>query len=241
MTEKGQQPMGHTYKYKRLYDLGSDRLNIIESMLTNGDSPMQIARHIQTDWGECTDVKTNTLEKQLQRYRNDVLDPKIQLAAERAAEKGTAISTQMKKFRDQVDVGQKLNEAMNLQWTRIEKAYTKEANKGEDAKLDPAINKELRAFTDVARALASFQLETGVVRRVPKQVQGFFAQLNPDDVREFRVELEQNDRTLKALSAVKDVINEAASEVIDGEYVSAQSDAEPVPTGDAEDMGTKPH
>lgn len=243
MTEikKGEQPKGYTYKYKRLYDLGSDRLGIIESMLTNGDSPMTCAEHIQQDWGECTDVKITTLEKQIQRYRADVLEPKLQMAVEKAAEKGTAISAQMKKFREQVDVNQKLNEGLSMQWERIQRAYTKEANKGPDAKLDPAMNKELRVFTDMCRALATLQLETGVIRRVPKQVQGFFAQLGQDELREFRLEMQQNDEALKSLGMIKDVLQEAAGELIDGELIPVESESSAVPSGDAEDMETESH
>ena len=239
--KKGEQPLGYTYKYKRLYDLGSDRLGIMESMLTNGDSPLTVAEHIQQDWQECTEVKITTLEKQIQRYRADVLEPKLLMAAEKAADKGAAISSEMKKFREQVDVQDMLNQGMNMQWSRIQKAFTKEELKGADGKLDPAINKELRAFTDLARALATLQLETGVVRRVPKQVQGFFAQLNPDELKEFRLEMTQNDETLKSLGMIKDVLQEAASEVIDGQLLPAPPESSAIPDGDVEDLETEPH
>jgi hypothetical protein len=236
-----EQPKGYTYKYKRLYDLGSDRLNIIESMLTNGDSPATVAEHIQQDWGECTNVKHGTLEKQIHRYRSDVLEPKLLVAAEAAASKGTAVSKQMKKFRDGIDVKEKLNAAIAMQYERIEKAYTKEALKGPDGKLDPTINKELRPFTDMCRALATLQLETGELRRVPKQVQGFFAQLKPEELTEFRLEMEQNDETLKSLGMIKDVLQEAASEIIDGELIPVESESSAVPTGDVEDLETGSH
>lgn len=236
-----EQPKGHTYKYKRLYDLGSDRLAIIESMLTNGDSPATVAEHIQIDWNECTSVKLGTLEKQIQRYRNDVLEPKLLVAAENAASKGTAVSQQMKRFRDSVDVKSKLNEGISMQWERIQRAYTKEALKGPDAKLDPTINKELRPFTDMCRALATLQLETGELRRVPKQVQGFFAQLAPDELKEFQLEMTQNDETLKSLGMIKDVLQEAASEIIDAELIPVEPESEPVPASDAEDMETSSH
>ena len=239
--KKGDQPQGYAYKYKRLYDLGSDRLGIIESMLTNGESPQKVAEHIQGDWQECTNVKLATLVKQIQRYRADVLEPKIQMAAEKAAEKGTAISTQMKKFREQVSVMDELTKTLNMQMHRIQKAFTKEENKGEDGKLDPAINKELRAFTDIARALATLQLETGVLRRVPKQVQGIFAQLPAEELREFRLEMEQNDNSLRALNDIKDVLQEAAGDIIDGELVPASSESDSVPVGNDEDLEAKPH
>lgn len=241
VTKKGDQPKGYTYKYKRLYDLGSDRLGIIESMLTNGDSPMSCAEHIQQDWGECVDVKITTLEKQIQRYRADVLEPKLVIAAEAAAAKGTGVSKQIQKFRETIDVKEKLTSGINMQWERIQKAYTKEAMKGPDAKLDPAINKELRPFTDMCRALATLQLETGDLRRVPKQVQGFFAQLNQDELREFRLEMSRNDETLQSLGLIKDVLQDAAGEILDGELLPVESDSSAVPAGDAEDMETDTH
>lgn len=236
-----EQPKGYTYKYKRLYDLGSDRLSIIESMLTNGDSPATVAEHVQQDWGECMSVKHGTLEKQIARYRSDVLEPKLVLAAEAAAAKGTAVSKQMKKFKSNVDVKEKLNAGIAMQWERIERAYTKESLKGPDAKLDPTINKELRPFTDMCRALATLQLETGDLRRVPKQVQGFFAQLKPEELTEFRLEMEQNDETLKSLGMIKDVLQEAAAEIIDGELVPVEPESPAIPTGDVEDLETGSH
>lgn len=214
-----EQPTGFTYKYKRLYDLGSDRLGIIETMLTNGDSPATVATHVQVDWGQCQNVKHGTLEKQIFRYRTDVLDPKLVLAAENAVEKGITNTASMAKMRETVDVMEKLDEFIIMQGARIKKAYQKEALKGPDGKLDPAINKELRPFTDMCRVLAGLQLETGVVRRVPKQVQGFFQQLDTSELQDFRMEMSANDETLKSLGMIKDVLQDAAHEILDGEFI----------------------
>ena len=142
----------------------------------------------------------------------------------------------MKKFREQVDVMEKLNQSINMQWARIEKAYAKEYAKGKDGKLDPSINKELRPFTDMCRVLVGVQLETGVVRRVPKQVQGFFQQLDTNELQEFRMEMTQNDDTLKSLGIIKDVLQEAAKEAIDGEFIPSESLPTAIPAGDVEDM-----
>ena len=230
-----EQPKGYAYKYKRLYDLGSDRMAILENMLTNGESAMKCVEHIQNDWGECTSVKPTTLEKQIQRYNKDVLQPKLAVVAEQAIANGATLSKEMKKFREQVDVLQELNQSINMQGERIKRAYAQEMAKGPDAKLDQNINKELRAFTDLCRALASLQLETGVLRRVPKQVQGFFGQLGQDELAEFRTEMTQNDETLKSLGIIKDVLEEAAQEVIDGDaLVSLPPQSDSVSGGDGE-------
>ena len=238
---KSEQPTGYAYKYKRLYDLGSDRLGILESMLTNGESPQKCAEHIQGEWKACANVKQPTLTKQIQRYKADILEPKLLLAAEQAAVSGKTITKEMKNFREQVDVMSELNEMIAMQGTRIKKAYKIEAAKGNDAKLDPVIQKELRPFTDMCRALATLQLETGVVRRVPKQVQGFFSQLSADDLQEFRVEMTQNDETLKSLGIIKDVLMEAAAETLDGEYVPVSSESEQLPVGNEPDLESESH
>ncbi len=236
VNENVEQPPGYTYKYKRLYDLGSDRLGIIDSMLTNGDSPAIVAAHIQDDWGQCLTVKPGTLEKQVLRYRTDVLEPKLVMAAEAAVEKGTLNTESMSKFRETVDVMEKLNESINMQWARIQKAYAKELLKGDKGKLDPSINKELRPFTDMCRVLAGLQLETGVVRRVPKQVQGFFQQLDTTELQDFRLEMSQNDETLKSLGLIKNILQDATNEIIDGELIPLESESDTVPTGDVEDL-----
>jgi len=219
-----EQPKGYTHKYKRLYDLGSDRLDIIEGMLSAGESPMTVAARVKDEWNQCPQVKINTLEKQIRRYHNDVLAPKLALVVERASQEGTTLPAAMKKFREQVDVMEKLNSAINMQWSRIQKAFTKEDRKGAEGKLDGNIGKELRSFTDMCRVLAGLQLETGVVRRVPKQVQGFFQNLDSGEMQEFRLEMTRNDETLKTLGQIKDVLQEAAVEVIDGDYVPLESE-----------------
>ena len=158
------------------------------------------------------------------------------MAAQDAAATGTSIIKGMKKFRETVDVMEKLNESINMQWDRIQKGYRQEHAKGQDGKLDGNLSKELRPFTDMCRVLAGLQLETGVVRRVPKQVQGFFQQLDSTELQEFRLEMTQNDETLKSLGVIKDVLQEAASEIIDGEYVPIASEPAEVPAVDVEDV-----
>jgi len=229
-----EQPTGYTHKYKRLYDLGSDRMGIIDSMLTAGDSSMSIAEKVQDEWNQCPQVKINTLEKQIRRYRNEILEPKLALAAANASQEGTTIPAAMKKFQEQVDVMEKLNDAINMQWARIQKAFAEEDRKGDKGKLDIAISKELRPFTDMCRVLAGLQLETGVVRRVPKQVQGFFQNLDSGELQEFRMEMTRNDETLKTLGQIKDVLQEAAGEIVDGDYVPLESESPKLSVDDEE-------
>lgn len=233
------QPTSYKYKYKRLYDLGADRVAIIDSMLTSGDSTMSVVDRIQVDWKECTSVKVPTLDKQLQRYRKDIIEPRLLLAVERAEEAGVSISKGMKTFREHVDVIARLEEFVNMQGARIRSAYTKEKLKGKDGKLNPEINRELRPFTDMCRVLAGLQLETGVVRRVPRQVQGFLQQLDPSELKDFRVEMTTNDDTLKALNTLAQVIEEAAGEIIDGDYLPVTPQLETVPSLDADDVETE--
>ncbi len=234
------QPTGFKYKYKRLYDLGADRMAMIDMMLTNGELASAVAERIQVEWKEYGSVKVATLEKQIARYKADIVEPRLVLAAENAAASGVSTSQAMKKFREQVDVMERLNQSINMQWARIEKAYAVEDAKGNLGKLDPNINKELRPFTDMCRVLAGLQLETGVVRRVPKQVQGFFQQLDSNELQEFRVEMTTNDTTLKALATLKQVIQEAAGEIIDGDYLPITPQLEAISGPDAEAVEPEP-
>ena len=236
---KSDQPKGYTYKYKRLYDLGSDRLGIIDAKLTQGDSTMSVAEHIQFEWNACASVKIGTLDKQLSRYRKDILEPRLVAAANKATENGTKVTKEMKAFQESVDVSDLMSQSVTMQWARITKMRAKEI--GANGKMDPNINKELRPFTDMCRVLANLQLETGVLRRVPKQVQGFFQQLSGDEVQEFRLEMTSNDETLKSLGMIKDVLQEAASEIGDGEYIPVEPDLGSVSASDGEDMEPESH
>ncbi len=241
MADDIEQPKGYNYKYKRLYDLGSDRMGVIDGMLMDGNSTMSVAEHIQFEWNACTSVKVGTLDKQISRYRKDILEPRLVAAATNAMEKKTSLSKELKAFKQTTDVIAELDEFILMQGARIKKLYAQEYAKGEKGKIDPNISKELRPFTDMCRVLAGLQLETGVIRRVPKQVQGFFQQLSGDEVQEFRLEMTQNDETLKSLGMIKDVLQEAAKEIIDGEYLPVESSLEPVPAGDDEGLESEPH
>ena len=50
------------------------------------------------------------------------------------------------------------------------------------------------------------------------------------------MEMTQNDETLKSLGVIKDVLQHAAKEILDGEYVPIESESEAVPIGDVEDL-----
>lgn len=239
-TKDPKQPSGYNYKYKRLYDLGDDRMGIVESLLTQGDSTMSVAEKIQFEWNTCKNVKIGTLDKQLQRYRKEILEPRLVAAANKASANGTKVTKEMKAFKEGVDVQNLMEKSVTMQWARIQKMYAKEVGK-DGGKMDPAINKELRPFTDMCRVLANLQLETGVLRRVPKQVQGFFQQLSGDEVQEFRLEMTSNDETLKSLGLIKDVLQDAAKEIEDGEYVPVESDTGSVSISDGEDLESGTH
>jgi len=226
--KKSDQPIGYKYKYKRLYDLGADRIGIVDNMLIEGCSSMSVAERIQGDWGECVGVKIGTLEKQILRYKKDIVEPRLLVAVEKAEESGVSISKGMKKFREQVDVMETLNEVINMQRGRIAKMFAAEEEAG-NKKLTADIQRELRPFTDMLKVLSSLQLETGVVRRVPKQIQGIWQQLGHEELAEFRIEMTQNDDTLRALSDLKNIVEEAASEIIDGEYIPVASEPEALP------------
>lgn len=236
-----EQPKGYTYKYKRLYDLGTDRMGILDSMLTKGDSTMSVAEHIQFEWNQCTSVKIGTLDKQIGRYRKDILEPRLVAAANKATENGTKVTKEMKAFNESVNVSDLLTQSVTMQWARIQKMYASEVGDGDKGKMDPNINKELRPFTDMCRVLANLQLETGVLRRVPKQVQSFFQQLSGNEVQEFRLEMMSNDETLKSLGIIKDVLQDAAKEIEDGEYVPVEPDLGSIPSGDGEDLESGTH
>lgn len=231
-----EQPKGFKYKYKRLYDLGSERMAIIDQMLSDGISTMKVAEKVKDEWGECSGVKIVTLDKQIYRYRKEILEPKLEYVREMSDREGISQSDAMKKFRTTVDVMDRLEMLINMQTVRVQKAFAREEKNTKDGKGKPdnTINQELRPLTDMCRVLAGLQLETGVVRRVPKQVQGFFQNLDTKILQEFRLEMTQNDDTLRALGELKEIVQEATGSIIDGEYISLESELEQLPLENAE-------
>jgi hypothetical protein len=68
-------PVPKSPGYQRLLALGEERVLALNNLLARGENAVQVARVIQQQWGEFSDVKEDTLAQQLRRYRDAHIEP----------------------------------------------------------------------------------------------------------------------------------------------------------------------
>lgn len=220
------QPRGPTHQFKRFYDLGELKLKAIEGYLIGGMGPKTLATKIQTEWGDFGDVKFETLAKQLQRYRNRMVDPKLGVALEGAASR-KGYYERAREISHAVDVVTELQEQYLVQKMRVARGLNLEEGMPAGV-LIGSMKHEVRLLKELSQALIDAQLQTGVRSRVPRVITVGHLGLEQSPAELDYLQQVKNASTLKL--AVEDVFKMLASpeeEIEEGVYYS---DDEPSPT-----------
>lgn len=174
MTEVAPQQPGYAHAYQRLIDLGPERLTQLEGRMAKAEPSHMLADIIQQEWGLCKDVERRTLARQISRYRNQMVTPKMAALYE-AGQGGEKAEKALKVLYNQCNVLEELHDLYETQKQRIQKAVQNES------KL-PVLLKDVDFQIDTARKIladmAHVQLEVGILRRAVKGVQGTIQ--NPD-------------------------------------------------------------
>lgn len=154
--------------FKKLYDLGDDRMAEIDRLLQAGVYTSQIVRTIQEDWGELTEDKPDSLKRTLERYRASDFRNKVVAAV--AGFKGNT-SAMVKR----VNAMDELQSLVMVQKGRFEKALTQEAKAPLPMKM---VSDEARLLKDLLIELGHMQMETGVMPRAAKKTTGVITDEN---------------------------------------------------------------
>lgn len=154
-----------TTAYLRLRGLGPERMSTIEYRLLRGDGPTAVARLIQDEWKEYTDVKEATLIKQLVRYTESELANQMALHKDEPdSEKRQELIT---KLDEQLSVVDEMAALVKVQKDRLEKGLKFEKKM---PTLSSHVNTEVRLLKDTLKDLAHVQLETGILHRASHKV-----------------------------------------------------------------------
>lgn len=159
-------------KYNRLIGLGETRFRAIESMLMDGQSPEVVTDKIQKEWGEFGDVDRSTVVKQLQRYRNEVIEPRIYETSRRAKSRKDFF-IRARKMSQNLDVGQELTTLYLTQKGRIGKLLEQESKMPQ--LLLNQVREELKLANSLLANLQDFQLKTGLVKAAPTEIHGILS------------------------------------------------------------------
>lgn len=162
--KKGKKVAAH--KYERLYALGTDRMAQIDAMLFKGTAAKDVARFIQNEWKEYTDVKLGTLSQQVNRYNKEINVGAV------AAVTGTVVDkkgmvTHVKKVEAKIDTLQVLRNLVEQQQQRLNKIYMKE--EGLPTVLD-TVRKEITLLAKLLDQLATLEMDLGILQRIPRKI-----------------------------------------------------------------------
>lgn len=185
--------------FERIAALPVERISELRARLKKGESPQSVAKLIQNEWKLYPDVKFDTLTKQLFRYRRDVV---VKSAIEQLLEtKGRdGIPAVLKK----TDVMGEVEKLITIQQRRLDVVLTQEIGKPLLLSMVSSEMDRLMAYLD---RMARLQMETGVLARAPRTVEGMFG-IQPG--------ARETDPTLVTFRWTEET--EKAFKVIDGDF-----------------------
>lgn len=195
------QNTGPASKYERLLSLGEQRVTQIDMALHKGTPASEVTRMIQEEWGEFKDVKPGTLKKQLERYRAEYLDTNI-VAAMKLEERNPARARKTIERMKSFDVMEELLKLAKIQRKRIKKVMLHESPM---PILLNNIKYELKTYLDILGKYAELSLETGLIRRAPKQITGIVGLVSAEDTSgllDFEAEIKGRDEVRLVLSEI---------------------------------------
>jgi hypothetical protein len=209
----------HRFKFVEVFT--PDQLNEVETRLIKGEESVLLAIDIQTNWNLCLDKSLDTLARALRAYRLKYLAPKV-VTTMKDIEGQLGYKTNIRRMDEHLVVLEDLYQIIDTQKNRIQKMLNIEEHKLEkyleqQSKLDAGepldsgeallgrpfdnqIRMELQELVVMLRLTVDIQLDTGILRRVPKTLKGTLT-IDPDDpsVKKFEVTIqERNDLVSRA-------------------------------------------
>ena len=150
----------------RLESLGPEVMDRIDSRMASGESPITVARWVQEDLQQLTDVKLETLKKALHRYLGGELRDKV-MGRIAAAQRGASQATVLKRL----NAMDELEEMVRYQRGRVDKLLMREEQLPGGILLKDTTN-EIRLLKDMLVDLGRVQMETGLLPRAAKTIKG---------------------------------------------------------------------
>lgn len=188
--------------YSRLFALGEDRIAKVEAMLKKKSS-MEVVNMLQNEWHVFNDITPQTLAKQLQRFKNDVIDFKKNL--KKAAKSDPAVANNiLRRMTNSLDTIGTYEQLIEIQSQRLNGLLEKE--KGLNGLTMDVVRKEIYLMRDLLSDLGYLQMNTGIMRKVDPKVK---LQLElPEELRKFDAHVEQGRHLQRAAALALKFLNE---------------------------------
>jgi len=166
-TAKAQRTTAREDAFERLQNLGPERLALVESMMMQNITMKKIAEHVQEVMGECKEVKLESLAKQMYRYKQQVMDPRMIVQADNVPQELKDFV--LHKAGERLDVVKEMEHYVIVQKQRVEKLLSRE--RPVPITMD-RVSAEMKLLQSQLTDLADVYMDTGVIRRVPRNFTG---------------------------------------------------------------------
>ncbi len=196
-------------KFYRLKELGSERLDVIETMLVAGKPASEVADKVRDDWLACRDISRESLIRQLNRYREDLESEAV--GKQLALSKSSSTQRAAIKAAERYDTIGLLTRLVRIGERRLTRQLVQEEKM---PVLMASVREELKVVADLAVKLANLQMETGMLRRAPKQLQALVGMVDPDGaLMKFEAEIQQTAQTREAIADIVRIIKATDDEL----------------------------
>jgi hypothetical protein len=185
--------------------LGPEKAKQVSNLLLQGEKISNLVERIQGEWKLMLDKKPETVRTILYRYNRGVTKKQT---VKRVIDTVT-VSKHVK-----VTTLTELADLCAKQKKRIEKALTMEDRA---PLLLEAASREMRLLKDMLRDLALLQIETGILARAPKTIQGMISDPSGRTTQFAWLESDEN-----LLSALKEEAGMLDDRTLDGEAIDVE-------------------
>lgn len=151
--------------FKRIADLGEEKVAMLNSLFEKGVSVSKIIQTIQEGWGSMVDVKKDTLSKYLYRYKWEVVDKNLNPTQQLLRNHGDHTTAQVRKAVENLEVLAEMQEIVMVQRRRVKKLLTRE---DEIPMLFSNMTNELKAFAGFLEQYTNMAFDFGVMKRTPR-------------------------------------------------------------------------
>jgi len=124
-------------------------------MLLEGDPLAQVARYVQEEHGECTDISAEAMARALKRYRSHIPNTAFVQRAPHVVQEAVA------ELRDGLDEVQELEDLYRIQMERLQIDLKNEKNIG---KLLPSMTREVKQAREILISLAQLKIDLGLAK-----------------------------------------------------------------------------
>lgn len=227
-----------TDKFKRFDTLTLEQRAVVDNMLQRSTVP-KVAAMIQKDWKIWTDISTFSLEQLLRRYKDEYIHAQMTAAVTRLQKKSGPAAQAIQYFGEQLNVIEELTSLVDVQKERLAKILKKlESNELPNK----GVREELDLLMKMLREVGNLQLETGIMRRAPKEIKGTLTN-GVDTPVEFRIEESYSPALQKVLDDAKRIIDGTYEEIEEddddgGAPGLSTGDSDPPSPDDVDDSGS---